>query len=366
MQTSSIIAALLVTLESLVPTGDVVPEGMPDSEKESPATAAAVEIVREFVDWTADNADLTRKQKEELAALPEKAAAGETSPTDLITDGLRLGYPGFETALKALNAETPDASIEAFQALLDSENPYLADAARFFTARAHMLREDYEAARDVLQPVIEKQETPNAYRAAALFEMGVIQTNLVQPQVAQSALAHFLQAAEQYGVPQQERAQAQAMLMALLMYQEGSVFEAADLMDDSRRRLGLERLGDATQERQARIVEILNEVIEQAEQQGQGSGSGSGSGSSGMGAGSTGGAASGTASGAPAETSSLPGGDAQMGELGRTVRGRPEETWGQMPPNEREKALSNIQAQFPNRYRDLVEQYYKGLQEADE
>jgi hypothetical protein len=94
---------------------------------------------------------------------------------------------------------------------------------------------------------------------------------------------------------------------------------------------------------------------------GQGQMPASGSASSAQEAGATG-----PRSSSPAASSSLPGGVAGMGSLGRSVRGRPDESWGAMPPNEREKVLSAIQEKFPGRYRELIEQYYKGLQEVEE
>ena len=35
--------------------------------------------------------------------------------------------------------------------------------------------------------------------------------------------------------------------------------------------------------------------------------------------------------------------------------------WGRMPPKERERILQSMQEQFPNRYRELLEQYYEHL-----
>jgi tetratricopeptide (TPR) repeat protein len=37
------------------------------------------------------------------------------------------------------------------------------------------------------------------------------------------------------------------------------------------------------------------------------------------------------------------------------------ERWGSMPPKERDKVLSVVSASFPEAYRDLIEQYYRGL-----
>lgn len=62
----------------------------------------------------------------------------------------------------------------------------------------------------------------------------------------------------------------------------------------------------------------------------------------------------------PAEESRIP----QNGSAGvslRDERASPGEMWGRMPPKERERILQSMQEQFPNRYRELLEQYYEHL-----
>ena len=334
-------------------------------------TAGAVQVIKPerfkeaFFEHMKKKADLDKTQRSHLKEVKGRVPA-QTPAVEVVVQGLRAVYPSFSEALALLNSEKPEAAAEKLQPFLESKNPYLVHGAHYFRGRAHVMREDYEAALQDFAPVTEADGEDNPFMGEAWFETAMAKTRMVEPEAAREALQTFLEVAGQYGVPAARRHQAQRALIALATMQEGSIMEALQLMDDSRRRLKLERVGENTQEQQERIVAILDEIIEAAEE-GDGGGGGGGGGQS-QGGSQPGAAASGAPSGVqsstPANQSSLPGGSASMGELGRSTRGRPGESWGTMPPNEREKVLSAIQEKFPNRYRELIEQYYKGLQES--
>lgn len=318
-----------------------------------------------FFKWMEEKADLDKEQREHLEHVRESVPE-QTPAVEVVVEGLRAVYAPFSHALADLNSEEPQATIEKLKPLADSANPFLGHAARHFVGRAHMMREDYEAALEQFGPVAESDGPRNPFRAEALYQTAVARLKMVEPVPAREALETLAEIGGQYGVSPERQRQLQQAMMSLAMMEQAAIMEAMQLMDDSRRRLKLERVGETTQERQERIVAILDEIIEAAEEGGGGGGGGGGGQS--QGGASQGGSASGSPSGVqsstPASQSSLPGGAASMGELGRSTRGRPGESWGSMPPNEREKVLSAIQEKFPNRYRELIEQYYKGLQES--
>jgi len=54
-----------------------------------------------------------------------------------------------------------------------------------------------------------------------------------------------------------------------------------------------------------------------------------------------------------------------MGALGRASRGSPDEVWGAARQRQRDEVLNVLKTKFPERYRELLEQYYKSLQEGD-
>jgi len=117
-------------------------------------------------------------------------------------------------------------------------------------------------------------------------------------------------------------------------------------------------------------VEVLDRIIEEAEkqqqqQQQQGGGQGSGQGS-GQQQGSGGQASGNQAPSGGANQSSLPPGAARVGALTQEHKGRPGEEWGELKNWDREKVQNALKTHFPQRYREMVEQYYLSLQKEDE
>ena len=138
--------------------------------------------------------------------------------------------------------------------------------------------------------------------------------------------------------------------MELRRRQPERIGDVTDLMSYSGRRLGHDYTDDGVQQKQKRAIELLDNLIEEAEkneQSSSGSGSGSGSGNK--------------SPSTPMEDSMLPGGGSQGENLRSARKIRPGEAWGEMPPAEREKVLQALRDSFPSRYRQLVEQYYQEL-----
>jgi hypothetical protein len=77
------------------------------------------------------------------------------------------------------------------------------------------------------------------------------------------------------------------------------------------------------------------------------------------------GLASGTGqAGTPASDSQFVGGSPVTADgSGKDVARDAGERWGDMPPREREKVLGLVGSSFPESYRDVIEQYYRGLTE---
>ena len=151
---------------------------------------------------------------------------------------------------------------------------------------------------------------------------------------------------------------AKQMLMELQNRQLEGLGDVVDLMNYSGRRLSRADSGDMLRERQDRIVELLDGLIEEAQKQEKSSSS-----SSSSGGGSSGGQrqSGGAKPSSPLEDSILPGGRGRTGKLGARRRANPGDMWGAMPPAKREQILQALRDNFPRRYRKLVEQYYEEL-----
>jgi hypothetical protein len=147
------------------------------------------------------------------------------------------------------------------------------------------------------------------------------------------------------------------MLAELKARNPRSLGEVSDLMTFAGRRLTRLLTDQPVRDAQKRAVDLLAELIRQAEQrekqQQQASAGGGGSGRGGQRPGGT--------PQSPAQQSMLPGGPSETGPLQPTPNARPGEAWGRMRPEERQRILQSLQQRFPSRYRQLVEQYYRQL-----
>jgi tetratricopeptide (TPR) repeat protein len=268
-------------------------------------------------------------------------------------------HPAFREALAAFQEEEPGAAA-ALARLHGSEDLYLAAHAAYFEGRAHMMAERYEEALPLLAEVAGAWIDKTLFAGESLFLVGICQGELLRRDAAARVLRDFIQ--HYPDAPERMRVGADHVVRVIQWTDEGSLVDVQDRMDDSRRRLTLERSGSPTQEKQERIIAMLDRLIEEAEEQEQGGGSGGG----GAGQGGRGGPPSGNQiPGSPANDSSLPGGQARIGALDRATRGRADEVWGNVRQREREKVLNVLKAKFPDRYRELLEQYYKSLQKTD-
>ncbi|MDO8630757.1 MAG: hypothetical protein Q7R41_09705, partial [Phycisphaerales bacterium] len=147
---------------------------------------------------------------------------------------------------------------------------------------------------------------------------------------------------------------AKQMLVELANREAGRLGDVVDLMDFSRRRLKNDDTGEIVRTRQQKIIDLLDQLIKEAEDKEKQSSSSSSSG------GGSGNPSGGNPSN-PMQQSRLPGGDPGDGPNRPARRANPGEMWGSMPPAERERVLQALRASFPSRYRQLVEQYYEEL-----
>ena len=143
----------------------------------------------------------------------------------------------------------------------------------------------------------------------------------------------------------------------------GRLGEVSDLMAYSGRRLAHGHAGEPVQLKQKRTIELLTKLIAEAEEkEKQGKKGCKNCGGKGCRKCRGGGPPSGIQPpSSPAKRSALPGGTGKIGDLHRSPSARPGEEWGKMRPEERRRILQSLRTNFPARYRQLVEQYYKQL-----
>ena len=326
----------------------------------APATdPAADKIIDGFLATLEANEDVAEPQRKEAVELVAEQRKEAESRDRCITEALRILHPDFAEALVQLGDENAAEAIPTLQKLAASSDPYLAAEATFYLARAHVMREDFEQALPVLTELTSDKHAPHLLAAGeALFLQGTAQARLLKRKDAEQSLTRFVE--EYPHAPERLVVGAKHQLLELQYIDEGSIVDVQDRMDYSRRRLSLERSDDPTQTEQNNIIVMLEKLIKEAEEKEcncRGSGSGSGKGKSG--------GKGGQAPAGGADQSSAPQGESKVGSLDKINRGKMGDQWGGLRDKKREEVLSALKAKFPDRYKELVEQYYKSLQDEE-
>lgn len=281
------------------------------------------------------------------------AGAGDA----FIPDGLALVFPEFRAAMESFDEGQYEAAQRAFAPLVSHADEYLAASAQYFLVRSMVERGLLEEAEIALSELSENSpilaRTP--YAAHLLFLKGYAQAANLRNEAAGATLKTMLRlypnASEAIEVG------ARQLLVEIERRETESLDEISHLMGYAARRIVVRDTGERVRETQNRAVELLDRLIEEEEQK---------EGSCGGGKSASGGRRKRGPSQSPrspAERSEVQPGAGSVGDLHGAPRAEPEQTWGNLPPAEREKILQSLRDRFPSRYRHLVEQYYRSLAE---
>lgn len=298
---------------------------------------------------------LGQEQQARVAPLLQAASTNARVRRSVVLEILLALNPDLVQALAALNVEKPAEALPILEKLGGSPDPFLAKHAAWFRVRALIDSERYE---DALAALPAAQTNAARYTQMAdemLYTEGILQSYLLDRPAAAATLQRFL---EGYPLASAEhRGTAARILDELARVNTNSLPEVITLMNESRRRLHLSDGGDLTQNRQKQVVDILDTIIKELEKKGGGGGGGGSGGGSGSGSG-QGGVSGGGGGGA--KQSSLAGG-ASGTKLDRPVEGGNPDAWAKAYARDRETVQRELQTRLPDRYRDLIEQYYRSL-----
>jgi tetratricopeptide (TPR) repeat protein len=203
---------------------------------------------------------------------------------------------------------------------------------------------------DEALPVIAEVDPTEAIDpAAVLFYRGACYHSLLMKQEALADLRRLLE--NQDDCPNRYVRTAQMMVADIKPFKEDTLDEISRLMTDVTRRLDLGRTDEEVKQREQTIIDKLTKLIEKAEeqqqqQQQQQSGGG--------------GQDSGGGQGAPMGDSQIAGGIGGNGDVDpRKLDDR--DTWGNLPPAERQQALQQISRDLPTHYREAIEAYFRKI-----
>lgn len=328
-----------------------------------PAPATPDALADAFVAHVTAQAAFPESAKK-FVAEQAKLRRGKPELAKLIPESLAILVPDFKAALDALAADDTERALALLRPLATHADPYVAVHAAYFAAEALVAREQPIDADAMLKPVLDghpnwPQLTPAAGELGFLAGFTALQA--LRYDEASDELRQFL--AQYPAAPERMRRSAEQMLIELSRREPKRLGDVHDLMAYAGRELEHGRTSDDVRGRQKEALDLLNRLIEEAEkreqdQQQQSSDSSGRGGSKSQKSGKSGGNQPPKQG---AERSTLPDGPAGPENLGEAKRVRPGESWGKMPPKEREALLQALQQQFPSQYRDLVEQYYRQL-----
>ncbi|HSW47222.1 MAG TPA: hypothetical protein VLM89_16790 [Phycisphaerae bacterium] len=283
----------------------------------------------------------------------------DEQPQDFLTAALTMICEPFKKAMDALDQQEYDEADRLLQPLLAETDPYIGFHARAALARSLLEQDRLEEARSLLAGL--------AGRRAELIDRSFLEVKVdfllayclltdLQYEPAVTALERFEQLHPD--APDKYRLPARQMLNELRARRTGGLGDVSDLMTHAGRRLNRGLADERARQSQQRAVDLLAELIKQAEEMEKQQQQASSAGGPG---GSRGGRGIGNRPGRPAEQSMLPEGPGAKGDLEHGITARPGEMWGQMRPEERQRILQSLRDRFPSRYRQLVEQYYRQL-----
>jgi len=286
---------------------------------------------------------------------------------EFLAQGLAVVSSEFRAGLDAYDADKYTEAAARMATLRTDPDPFISTNAAAYEIKAMVaLDQMVEAGKRIaaLTSEAERLEMYSYFAAEMAFLRGFCQLADLRYRDAADSLEAFL---TQYpDAPRRLTISAKQILGELSNRSSEKMTDVVDLMQYSHRRLKNADGGEVVQSRQKRILDLLDQMIQQEEQKEKqacenpqpGGGQKQQQQQQQQ---KNGGAPGSQTLNHPMEDSTLPGGDPSEGNLRQMRRANPGDMWGEMPPAERARILQALRESFPSRYRKLVEQYYEEL-----
>lgn len=287
--------------------------------------------------------------------------AEDLTVLDKVAETLKIGSPEAAKIIEASLKAEVDAPKEVPAILKDAkQNPFLrANLALVFARNVASARAYEEAleALDAIQP--EQVVEPCTY----FFHKAVAEHALIKKDKASKTIFRMLD--DVADAPDRYRMLATIMLIDMQTWKkdEKDLSNIVKLMDNSERRLDLNRPGKITQDIQKKIVFRLDELIKEKEAQAKG-GAGQANGGNCPGGGKPGSSPGSGPPTSPMQDSNI-GGGAGPGNLDGKIKAY-QENWGKMPEHERARAIQELTRDLPPRYQIVIENYFKSLNKTED
>jgi hypothetical protein len=284
-------------------------------------------------------------------------AAEDLTILDKVAETLKLGSPDAAKILaesaKADRA-APEKVPEFVKDAKKNTDAYLRANLALAYARDLASARVYEEALEALESIQPEQVVePSTY----FFHKAVAEHALIKKDKATKTIFRMLD--DVPDSPDRYRMLATIMLVDMMGWKkdEKDLSNIVKLMDNSERRLDLNRPGKITQDIQKKIVFRLDELIKEKEAQCKG---GQCNGGNCPGGGKPNGSAGGANPSSPMQDSNIAtnGGPGNVDE--KKLKNL-QENWVKMPEHERARAIQELTRDLPPRYRQVIEDYFKTL-----
>ncbi|MCA9242942.1 MAG: hypothetical protein KDA32_03220 [Phycisphaerales bacterium] len=290
----------------------------------------------------------------------------DNAPVDFVADSLSRLYPAVGEAMAAFDSGRLDEATRLFGALRSHKDRFVAANATYFQVRAVLGQSLTEEADELFATLSDdaSRELMSSYSPYAdrmIVLQAASEARTLQFDAAQETLA-LLEGADG-AVSDLVGISADQLRIELQAREKGTLGEVATYMDYSGERLTIADASMRLQSRQQKILDLLDQLIEDQQQQEQQQG-GSGAPQQGQPQGDQ--SRSPDAPTDPADESRIREGQGEIGDLHAAPRANPGEMWGKMPPAERDRVLQSIRERYPSRYRQIVEQFYRSMAEQKE
>jgi tetratricopeptide (TPR) repeat protein len=287
--------------------------------------------------------------KAKILALKEGATLG--GEYGCIHQALLLLYPDYKRADTLLLNERLEAAAREFDRLRGDDFEYLKAYATHRYAVAQMNRERYEAAAAAFAEVLNDHGRYVGCDVDAAFYLVICLGQSLEKEKAIVAANAFLN--DYPDAPERYRKAMEQIRNELVQEWESPLYELAGRMNHVARKIEGGETGQPTQEKQKEIVSIIEELIRRAKQK-EGNSDQDGGGGPPRGN---------QQPSSPANQSKAPPGSTRIGDLRPRPKRKPGDRWGEMRDKERDEVLQALKEKFPDRYRELLEQYHKALAE---
>lgn len=312
-----------------------------------------------------DKSDLDAGVKSQVLSRYEELTAQGVPAAEAITECLQIAHPEYRQAMSALESDDLANGLKSLGALTSHGDSFLAADASFFLGRTYLLAGQHENAVPHLQKLVDQLQNSTLRSGEALYYLGTAQAGLLQIEPAMENLIKFLQT--ESAAPERLKEGAYNQLVRLDQAKKNQLADAELRMGYSERRLGQAMPDGDTQTEQAKVVDILNQLIEEAEKK-ECSGNCKGG------------------QGEKKENSNKPGekpgqdqkpkqGEGQSPGQSSNANGSaskqsfdngPISIWSQLRDRDRDPANSAVKEQLPPEYRKLIERYFREMSEGSQ